>query len=221
MELKILEERPNPLMKRTEYRFEVAHPGSATPKREEIRSELARMAKVPKERLVLEQMRAQFGTAKSRGEAFAYLTKEAVDQTVREHILVRNGLREKAVKTPPAAAEPPTEKPATKTVEKPAEKAAEKPAGPPAEPTAEKSAGKPSEPAAEKHPAKPVEKPAEKAAEKGSEKPAEPRGEKHSEKRAEKASGKSEEKPAGKPVDKPPHKAREKSAKSPEPASGS
>ena len=103
LDVKILDERPNPLMHRKEYLFEVDHAGAATPARAEVRKELAKLVKVPVDRLVIERMNARFGTAKTRGEAMAYATKEAVDVTVREHILIRNGLRQKAV---PAASAP-------------------------------------------------------------------------------------------------------------------
>ncbi|MGC2289900.1 MAG: hypothetical protein WA688_08605 [Thermoplasmata archaeon] len=103
MEVKILEERPNPLMHRKEYTFEVDHAGAATPPRADVRKELAKLVKVPADRLVIERMNARFGIAKTRGEAMAYATKEAVDVTVREHILIRNGLREMAVPAAPAA----------------------------------------------------------------------------------------------------------------------
>ena len=143
MDLKIVEERPNPLLKRTEYRFEVGHAESSTPNRDSVRTELAKALKVPKDRVIIERMHAKFGVAKSVGEAATYQSKEAVDAVVREHILVRNGLREKKVKgaagaapaeTPapapapekPAAAKPPAEKPAAEkpAADKPAEKGA-------------------------------------------------------------------------------------------------
>jgi ribosomal protein S24E len=103
LDVKILEERPNPLMHRKEYTFEVDHAGASTPPRADVRKELAKLVKVPVDRLVIERMNARFGTAKTVGEAMAYATKEAVDVTVREHILIRNGLREKAAPPTPAA----------------------------------------------------------------------------------------------------------------------
>ena len=58
---------------------------------------------------------AKYGVAKSVGEAATYQTKEAVDAVVREHILVRNGLRERKAKAAPgAAAETPAAPPAEK-----------------------------------------------------------------------------------------------------------
>jgi small subunit ribosomal protein S24e len=112
LDLKIVEERPNPLLKRTEYRFEVGHGTEATPNRDSVRAELAKALKVPKDRVIIERMHAKYGVAKSVGEAATYQTKEAVDAVVREHILVRNGLRERKAKAAPgAAAETPAASP--------------------------------------------------------------------------------------------------------------
>ena len=103
MDLKIVEERKNPLLKRTEYRFEMSHPTASTPKRDEVRQVLATQLKVPKERIIVERMHAKFGTPMSVGEASAYTTKDAALATEREHILIRNGLKEKAVPATPGA----------------------------------------------------------------------------------------------------------------------
>jgi small subunit ribosomal protein S24e len=103
LDLKIVEERKNPLLKRTEYRFEMSHPTAATPKRDEVRQELATLLKVPKERVIVERMHAKFGTPMSIGEAIAYTSKDAALATEREHILIRNGLKEKPKPTTPGA----------------------------------------------------------------------------------------------------------------------
>jgi ribosomal protein S24E len=121
LEVEIVDSRPNPLMKRTEYRFTVAHAAAATPQRDALRSEVAKLVKVPKERVVIERVHARFGIARSEGFAAAYETTDALKAVVREHILIRNGLKEKAVKGPaapaveaapaaPPAAPPPAEK---------------------------------------------------------------------------------------------------------------
>ena len=119
MDLKIIEERPNPLLKRTEYRFEIGHGTEATPDRDSVRTALANALKVPKDRVVIERMHAKYGVAKSVGEAATYQSKAAVDAVVREHILVRNGLREKKAKAAPGApAETPAEPAAPAAAEK-------------------------------------------------------------------------------------------------------
>ena len=115
MDLKILAERPNPLLQRVEYHFAVAHPSSATPKRDEIRAELAKAAKVPKDRLVIERMHARFGTATTMGWAASYQSAEVLQRVVPDHIQIRNGLKEKAAKGAAApAAEPAPPAPAAK-----------------------------------------------------------------------------------------------------------
>ena len=58
------------------------------------------------------------GTATTRGDALVYETADAAKSITREHILIRNGLKEKVVKGPTPAAEapaPPTPKPAAST----------------------------------------------------------------------------------------------------------
>jgi small subunit ribosomal protein S24e len=122
VEIRVLEEKANPLMKRREFSFEVTHPTAATPKREEVRGEFAKVVKAPKDRVIIERMRARYGTATSRGEAMVYESVDAAKAIVREHILVRNGLKEKVAKgaaptpteTPPAAAPAAAEAPAPK-----------------------------------------------------------------------------------------------------------
>ncbi len=113
MEISILEDHANPLLKRHEYRFEVAHATAATPSRDAVRTELAKLVKAPKDRVIIERMRARYGTAVTRGDAMVYDSADAAKVTEREHILVRNGLKEKAPKGPaPSAAEAPPAAPA-------------------------------------------------------------------------------------------------------------
>lgn len=102
MEIRILEDRANPLMKRHEYRFEVSHALGPTPHREEVRGELAKMIRASKDRVIIERMNARFGTAVTRGDANVYETSEAVKLITRDHILVRHGLKEKPTKGPTA-----------------------------------------------------------------------------------------------------------------------
>jgi ribosomal protein S24E len=106
VEIRILEEKANPLLHRREYTFEVSHATTATPRRDEVRGEFAKLTRAPKDRVIIEWMRARYGTATTRGEAIVYESVEAAHVTEREHILVRNGLKEKAAKGPAPAAEP-------------------------------------------------------------------------------------------------------------------
>jgi small subunit ribosomal protein S24e len=117
MEIKILEERTNPLLKRHELRFEVAHATAATPTRDSVRTELAKAVHVPKDRVVIERMKPRFGTAVTRGDANVYDSTEAAKSITREHILVRNGLKEKEAKAAAAPASAPAPTVAAKTEE--------------------------------------------------------------------------------------------------------
>jgi len=126
LELRILEDKSNPLMKRHELKFEVAHATAATPSRDAIRGELSKLVQAPKDRVIIERMHARYGTAVTRGDAMVYETAEAAKAIVRGHILVRNGLKEKPTKSAaPAAAK---EAPAPAAPAAPAET----PAAPPA-----------------------------------------------------------------------------------------
>ncbi len=136
MEIKIVEERTNPLLKRRELRFEVAHATAATPTRDTVRTELAKEVHAAKDRVIIERLRPRFGTAVTRGEANVYESADAAKSITREHILVRNGLKEKAAKGPAAAAEA----------------AAPAPAAAPAAPEAKSEPAAPKEPAAEAKP---------------------------------------------------------------------
>jgi len=106
MEIRILEERTNPLLKRHELRFEVAHATAATPTRDSVRTELAKAVNAPKDRVVIERMGSRFGTAVTRGEANVYDSADAAKSITRAHILVRNGLKEKEAKAAPTAQAP-------------------------------------------------------------------------------------------------------------------
>ena len=106
MEIRLVDQRPNPLLHRQELRFEVAHATQPTPGREEVRSEIAKQVGVAKDRVVVERMQARFGTATTVGEAMVYESTEIAKRTEREHILIRNKLKEKAGAIPPADAAP-------------------------------------------------------------------------------------------------------------------
>lgn len=122
MEIRILDQKANPLLQRKEVRFEVAHPTAATPQRDAVRGELSKLLKAPKDRIIVERMHARFGTAVTLGEANVYDSTEVAKSISREHILVRNGLKEKeaAKAAAPAEAAPAPAAPATPAAEAPA-----------------------------------------------------------------------------------------------------
>ncbi len=98
MEIELTDRRSNPLLKRSEVQFAVNHASKPTPTRAEVRAALAQTLNVPSDRIVIERMAAKFGTARTVGEAMVYETKDVALEVVREHILLRNGLKTKAAK---------------------------------------------------------------------------------------------------------------------------
>ena len=149
MEIEIVSKKENELLDRTEVTFKALHPKEGTPQREVVREKLASMLKASKDRVIVDAMDSEFGKMEAVGYAKVYKTKEAAMKFEREHVLVRNKLKE-AVKKEKKAAAPPPGKPAAASPAKPAEKAPEKPAEKHAEKPAEKHAEKPPE----KHPDK-------------------------------------------------------------------
>lgn len=141
MKVEIQSKKENVLQERTEVQFKVDHDGEPTPTRDALRSKLAEIMNVQKERVVIDHLDTEYGKGASAGYAKAYASVEAVKSRESKHQQIRHGLiekpkREKKVK---AARPIPGEK-------KQAEK---KPAGEEKKPAAE-----------EKKPAAPEKKPA-------------------------------------------------------------
>lgn len=104
MEIDIKAKKENQLLKRTEIRFVLHHPNAATPKRDSVREELSKALKVPKDRIVVDNMEPSFGVHDTAGYAKIYPSKEDALAVEREYLLVRNHLAEKKGKK--GAAEP-------------------------------------------------------------------------------------------------------------------
>ena len=124
MDLEIISKDENQLLERTEVRFKATHAKEGTPQREAVRDKLASLLKVPKEHVVVDSMKSEFGRMETIGYAKVYKTKEAAGKYEREHILVRNKLKEKAApakKSAPAQEEKPAADADAKAEEKPAE----------------------------------------------------------------------------------------------------
>lgn len=131
MEIEILDKKENELLDRIEVRFKASHAKEGTPQREAIREKLAGMLKATKERVIVDAMDSEFGKMETIGYAKVYKTKEAAMKFEREHVLVRNKLKEKVKVEKKAAAAPPVKKseeakPAAPAPAKASEKPAEK-----------------------------------------------------------------------------------------------
>ncbi len=98
MELDIKNKRENPLLNRIEVQFIVSHPNSPTPKRDHVRDELSKTMKVPKDRVVVDNMKSSFGVHDTKGYAKIYPSKEEAMKVERDYLLKRNKLEAKSEK---------------------------------------------------------------------------------------------------------------------------
>ncbi len=174
MELQVVTKKENPLLKRVEVTFKAIHKAEATPTRDAIRSELAKLLKAGKDAVVVDRSVSSFGRYETTGYAKIYKSKEEALAVERPHILVRNKLKEAEVKEKKEAEKPakeakPAAKPepkveAAKAEAKPEHKAEPKPEHKP-EAKEEKAAAKEEKKAPEKHEERKEGKPEAKKAE--------------------------------------------------------
>ncbi|HMK45221.1 MAG TPA: 30S ribosomal protein S24e [Methanocella sp.] len=97
MEIKVLEERNNPLLQRREVKFSVSH-NLGTPSRQEIKDKIAAYLNSKPELVIVERMRTQFGKRETRGYAKIYETPERLNRVETEHIVQRNEKKKPAPK---------------------------------------------------------------------------------------------------------------------------
>ena len=130
MEIKVLNESYNPVMKRKEFEVEVSHTSAGTPERFLTRKTLAEWFNTKLDSLYITRMATGTGTQKTICNVQVYDDQKIAERAVLSYIKVRNlpveqrkGLKEEE-KAKERKAKPPSEK----KVEKPKEK--EKPAKP-------------------------------------------------------------------------------------------
>ncbi|MFB6128782.1 MAG: 30S ribosomal protein S24e [Halorhabdus sp.] len=89
MDIDIIEEEENPMLHRTDVRFEVAHE-EATPSRLSVRDSLAAMLNKDAEEVVVHQLDTTFGMRKTVGYAKVYDDPEFAREVEQDHMLERN-----------------------------------------------------------------------------------------------------------------------------------
>ena len=94
MEIEIISKKENPLLDRLEVNFKVSHPKEITPKRKDVRDEIATLLKVQKDRIVIDHMNSEFGKPETVGYAKIYKSKKEALYTETEAVLKRNNLFE-------------------------------------------------------------------------------------------------------------------------------
>ncbi|QSG09767.1 30S ribosomal protein S24e [Halapricum desulfuricans] len=89
MDVDIIEETENPMLHRTDIRFEMTHE-DATPSRLSVRDSLAAKLNKDAEEVVVHKLDTKFGMRKTVGYAKVYDDPEAALDVEQEHMLERN-----------------------------------------------------------------------------------------------------------------------------------
>lgn len=96
MEVKIIQQQYNPLLKRKELAFEIKHEQTrGTPSRLEVRQKLAGHLKTNLELVYVKRVETKTGTMTARGEANAYDTLEQAKLVEPQYVIERNVPKEK------------------------------------------------------------------------------------------------------------------------------
>ncbi len=92
MEIELLEKKDQPLLLRIDITFKITHPNERTPKRAEVREELANQMNLKKSSIIIDNMKAVFGKPETLGYAKVYKSDKDAKEMERKHILIRNKL---------------------------------------------------------------------------------------------------------------------------------
>jgi small subunit ribosomal protein S24e len=89
MDITILEEDENPMLHRTDVRFELTHE-EATPERLSVRDSLAAMLNKDSKEVVVHDLDTKFGMRKTIGYAKVYESPEHAQDVEQDYMLERN-----------------------------------------------------------------------------------------------------------------------------------
>ena len=98
MEIEVISRKDNTLLGRIELQFKISHPRENTPRREDVRNEIAAFVNSKKDRVVIDNMHAVFGKSETTGYAKVYNSKELAREIEPEYVLKRNNLFEEPKK---------------------------------------------------------------------------------------------------------------------------
>jgi len=97
MQIKIISETYNPLLKRKEVTFEINHTQTGgTPPRFEVRKAIAQVVKADLDRIYIRKIETKTGTMTAIGTANIYDTVEQAKLVEPKHIILRNQPPEKS-----------------------------------------------------------------------------------------------------------------------------
>ena len=89
MDIDIIEEEENPMLHRTDVRFEIVHE-DATPSRLSVRDSLAASLNKDAEEVIVREMNTKFGMRKTVGHAKVYETPDDARTVEQRAMLERN-----------------------------------------------------------------------------------------------------------------------------------
>jgi len=119
VEIRVLSQVYNPLLKRKEVKVEVTHSGAGTPDRFTIRKELASRLDVKLDNIYVVDLETRTGMEKTRCDAEVYDAPETAREIVPSYIIARNKPPEERKKEAKPAEAP--KKPEKKEEKKPPE----------------------------------------------------------------------------------------------------
>jgi small subunit ribosomal protein S24e len=90
MEITINEKIDNPLLNRTEIRFECTYQGDATPKVLDVKNRLVATLNVDKNLLVVHNLKPSYGEGKANGYAKLYDSEENLNKIEMDHVVQKN-----------------------------------------------------------------------------------------------------------------------------------
>ena len=89
MDIDIIDEEENPMLHRTDVRFEIVHE-DATPSRLSVRDSLAAALNKDSDEVVVHELDTKFGMRKTVGYAKVYDSPEFARDVEQQHMLERN-----------------------------------------------------------------------------------------------------------------------------------
>ncbi|MFB6242501.1 MAG: 30S ribosomal protein S24e [Halobaculum sp.] len=91
MDIDIVDEEENPMLHRTDVRFEVVH-DDATPERLQVRDSLAATLDKSADEVVVRELDTKFGMRKTIGSAKVYESPAYATEVEQDHMLERNSI---------------------------------------------------------------------------------------------------------------------------------
>lgn len=104
MNIQITKDEKKPLLKRRELEGKLGYEDK-TPKRMDVRKELAKKLNVKEELVVVKRVKPDYGTQSAHMEFYVYDDEKAMKDIEHEYMMVRNGAAKKEEKKEEAAAE--------------------------------------------------------------------------------------------------------------------